>query len=1070
MKSKVYMVFITLFAAGVCSAQTPQQKAKQILSAAGVKGGLVVHIGCDEGKLTAALRDGDSYLVHGLDDDAADVQQAREYVRSRELSGAVSISQFDGKHLPFVDNLVNLVVVNPEIRIPKSEIQRVLAPDGVAIIGDEMTVKPRPSDIDEWTHYLHDPTNNAVAEDKQVGPPRHMQWKAGPQWTRNHHRLNSVTSMVSAGGRMFYIIDEATAANMSVPGKWRIVARDAFSGVLLWKKPIDSWAHYRIRFRSGPPQVTRLLVADGDNLYVPLGLGRPISKLDATTGETLATFKTTDTAEEIILSGDMLLVLTGSPVPVQARQHPAFSGKKKISNTKTLHAIDIAGGEELWRWSPDNGAIRPETLASDGRRAYAQVSDGVVCLDMKNGRELWTYGNTSGKGGINISFGIYTLVVADDVVVCNISGSVRAVSAEDGKELWKVKANRHGFHAPLDIFVINKTVWLGTNRPDSGRRPAPPAVDDFNEGLDLHTGKPKMRNSILADLQTVGHHHRCHREKATSRYIITGKRGVEMMDLTGNNHSRNNWVRGTCQYGVMPANGLLYTPPHSCGCYMESKLRSFWAIASDRKVLSDASRAVADDNRLEKGPTYGKIPNPKLQTPKTESADWTTYRHDVLRRGVVQTEVPQKLTQVWSADVGGELTQPVIADGKIFVSAKDENTVYALDEKNGQIVWNYTCGGPVDSPPTIYNGAVLFGSADGYVYCLRASDGRLAWRFNCAPTDLRGVSYGRVESLWPVHGSVLVLNGAAYCSAGRSTWLDDGIYLYAIDPESGKMLHKRHLASQHPKFKQGADQAGEKYQKRIAQNSTDYKTFLQSDRSDAFSMAGGTISDVLVSNGKDVFLHQVRFDAGLHRTDEMSAHLFSTSSLLDDTENHRSHWMLGTGDFSRVAVAYSWIVNSGGGFGQKPANPYGVIMVFDDEAAWGVHRNGRADGRYTVFRRKNKSLAEYKSGVRDIRKIPKGENPYPYVWKKGLNLRPRALVKAGGRLFLGATPTNISKDDPHSAYEGRMGGMILVFDAEKAGKLAEVKLDSPVVWDGMSAAEGKLYVSTQSGKVVCFGK
>ena len=61
--------------------QRPQeQKAKQILEATGVKGGLVVHIGCGNGRLTAALRANDSYLVHGLDADMANVEKAREYM------------------------------------------------------------------------------------------------------------------------------------------------------------------------------------------------------------------------------------------------------------------------------------------------------------------------------------------------------------------------------------------------------------------------------------------------------------------------------------------------------------------------------------------------------------------------------------------------------------------------------------------------------------------------------------------------------------------------------------------------------------------------------------------------------------------------------------------------------------------------------------------------------------------------------------------------------------------------------------------------------------------------------
>ena len=98
---------------------------------------------------------------------------------------------------------------------------------------------------------------------------------------------------------------------------------------------------------------------------------------------------------------------------------------------------------------------------------------------------------------------------------------------------------------------------------------------DQREARDLHTGELKVRDAVPLHLLTPGHHFRCHRAKATKRYIIMGKRGIEMMDLSGNNHCRNNWVRGTCQYGIMPANGLLYVPPNSCGCYSEAALRGF---------------------------------------------------------------------------------------------------------------------------------------------------------------------------------------------------------------------------------------------------------------------------------------------------------------------------------------------------------------------------------------------------------------------------------------------------------------------------------------------------------------
>jgi len=1035
------------------------QKAKQILDATSNRGGLIVHIGCGDGKLTAALRVSDSYLVHGLDTEARNVEEAREHVKSLGIYGKVSIDHFNGEGLPYVDNLVNLVVTEDLGDVPMSEVMRVLCPNGVAYVKEDgrwkKTVKAWPKEIDEWTHYLHGPDNNAVARDLVIGPPRHMQWVGSPRWSRNHHKLCSISSVVTAKGRIFYIMDEASAANINLPGKWSIVARDAFSGVKLWQKPMSSWTWHGIRFRSGPPQVTRLLVVSGDHLYAPLGLNAPISVMDAATGKTLKTYDDTAGAEEMIFIKGILLVLTGLPITEHAVRHTAFTGRFQFPNQKTVMAVQAETGRMLWEWSDPQVNPMPETLGSDGRRVYIQVGEGVICLDLNSGKTMWTAGECEKNQLRNkVTYGKYTLVVADGVVLCKLSDKLTALSVENGQKLWECEAGG-GFHSPLDIFVIDGLVWQGLHVSDSV---SPSPVRDFNEGRDLRTGEVKRTNTIMVDLQTSGHHHRCYREKATERYIITGKRGIEMMDLIGDNHSRNNWVRGTCQYGILPANGLTYAPPHACGCYMESKLWGFWALSAER---TDAPE-VPEGQRLEKGPAYGK----QIEGEPEDEESWPQYRHDPLRSGIAGTVVPTLLKPAWRADIGGRLTPPVVTGSKVLLCAMDEDAVYALDEKSGKMIWRYVAGGRVDSPPAIHRGKVIFGSTDGRVYCLKLSDGELIWRFIAAPTDLRAVAEDRVESLWPVHGSVLVLNGVAYFSAGRSTWLDGGIDLYGLDPITGKVLCKNHFESRHPKLADGKNEAKPEHITRVDQNTTDYKTFLSPDRSDSFSMAGGTISDVLVSNGRDVFMHHIRFNAKLQRQNKMTRHLFSTSGLLDDAENHRSHWVLGTGDFSRVPVAYSWIVNRPGRRSPTIAVPTGVLMAYDNRAIWGVRRKGDANGKYSLFKKENSPFSDAEESLPDFRKIPRDQVD-ACVWTIDLPVRTKAMLKSGDHLFLGVVPVEISQDDPHAVYEGRKGGMIWVVTAEDGSKVAEYEQGSPVVWDGMAAAKQRLYVSTTDGSVLC---
>ena len=181
---------LTLVACCAVQGASPREQAIRILDETGVTGGLIVHVGCGDGKLTAALLADDRYLIHGLDADAGDVERAREYIRSRELYGKVSVQTWSRNRLPYIDNVVNLVVSEDIGDVPMAEIMRVLVPEGVAFIKQggtwTSTLKPRPGQIDEWTHYLHDASNNAVAHDTAIGPPRHLQWDAGPTYSRHH--------------------------------------------------------------------------------------------------------------------------------------------------------------------------------------------------------------------------------------------------------------------------------------------------------------------------------------------------------------------------------------------------------------------------------------------------------------------------------------------------------------------------------------------------------------------------------------------------------------------------------------------------------------------------------------------------------------------------------------------------------------------------------------------------------------------------------------------------------------------------------------------------------------------
>jgi len=95
-------------------------------------------------------------------------------------------------------------------------------------------------------------------------------------------------------------------------------------------------------------------------------------------------------------------------------------------------------------------------------------------------------------------------------------------------------------------------------------------------------------------------------------------------------------------------------------------------------------------------------------------------------------------------------------------------------------------------------------------------------------------------------------------------------------------------------------------------------------------------------------------------------------------------------------------------------------------------------------------------------------------WSTNIPLTGKAMVLAGDVLFVAGTPVQFPPDEPaekyEAAYEGRMGGIMWAVSATDGSKLAEYRLDAAPAWDGLAAAENRLFLCTSSGSVVCFGK
>ena len=1042
-------------------AQTPEDKSKagQILKATGVEGGLVVHLGCGQGGLTAALHANDRYLVHGLDTDAKNVREAVNYIKSLGIYGKVSVGRLGDGRLPYVDNLVNLVVSENLGGVSMKEVMRVLAPGGLAYIHKDgnwiKTIKPRPDDIDEWTHFLHDASNNAVARDTQVGPPRRLKWICGPLWTRSHEFISSLCAMVSSNGRLFYIFDEGLTGVTAetIPERWMLIARDAFNGKLLWKRPLAEWGSHAWKtraLRNAPQTIPRRIIAQGDRLYITLGYGAPVSALDAATGNILATFKQTEGTDEIRYCDAVLLA---------------------CRSNERIMAFDAGTTGRLWEAT---GKIRPVTLAVREGKVFYQEGSSIVSRLLKDGDELW---RTPSQAPVSL------LVVHEGRVLLLSKNMLRALAVESGDVLWTIK----GGVSRNELFVARDRVWHWQGGRIVGRS--------------LRTGRIATRLDT-SDVFTEGHHLRCYQSKATENFLITPNRGIEFVSITGGAHTQNDWVRGPCRYGVIACNGLLYVAPNPCFCYPGVKLTGFNVLAPERQETEDRSQK---SERLEKGPAYGQFPTSVLRPPSSES--WPTYRHDPHRTGATACELPGEISPHWRVPLRGALTPPVVSGNRLYVAAKNEHALYAFDARDGDRRWEFTAAGRIDSPPTLYSNLVLFGCADGCVYCLRASDGELVWRFRAVPSNRRIIAFDQLESPWRVHGSVLIKEGVAYCTAGRSTYLDGGIRIFGLDPATGNVRFQTRVDTWARTRKDAED-----------------KPFIP-----AYHIEGAN-SDILVSEGDFIFLGQYKFDRTLveqpvpyivpdpdtktqamdlmdqpfvenmesqekfekvqrewqwikvHKAmmqnyqkiyggasmgdRKIGLHVFSTSGFLDDSWFNRTFWM-----YSATWPGY---------YLAHRAAKTGQLLVVGPERTYAVQaypsRNLQSplftpgEKGYLLFADENDNepvLPDYTRGV------PKGigfTRQEPPAWFKWVPVRIRAMVLAGGRLFVAGPPDVVDSGDPMAAFNGRKGALLRVHSATDGAVLAEHKLDAPPIFDGLIAANGRLYLSLEDGTVLCLGQ
>jgi hypothetical protein len=257
-----------------------------------------------------------------------------------------------------------------------------------------------------------------------------------------------------------------------------------------------------------------------------------------------------------------------------------------------------------------------------------------------------------------------------------------------------------------------------------------------------------------------------------------------------------------------------------------------------------------------------------------------------------------------------------------------------------------------------------------------------------------------------------------FATAGRSSYLDGGIGLYRIEAETGKILSRTPIYSPDP------------------------ETGKQPKHTAPAFMPGAR-ADVLTADDSHVYLRDMVLDEQGVELKEGKPHLFTLTDFLDASWPHRSYWIFGT----KVSVAT--------GCSRRDKNLiYGRLLVFDESTIYGYGRrqihwsNQLQDGAYRLFA------------------VKRGERKPQ--WEKRLKIRVRAMILADDILFAAGprAETGVWSVD----HEKDAGAVVTAVSASDGSELAQYRLDSSPAFDGMAAAYGRLYCSTEGGDVLCLAE
>lgn len=998
---------------------------------------VVIAAGDDATPALAAELASRGLLVHGIALNDAARARARKAVAAAKADGVASIEKLPLSPLPYRDNLANFVVIANAAACSEQEALRVLAPNGKLIIRKDgewkTTVKPMPKEMDEWTHDTHGPDGTLVSNDKLVRFPVGYRWHAGLPMNLLHPKQpanvwSDTRGLALSGGRCFTlsstVLENLGPTFVSEHGiDQYVTCRDAFNGLLLWRTKIGPTYYAGLYYPNRAP-----FVATGGFVYVAAGEGK-LWALDAATGKVARKFNTTFPPCRMLVDDGVVAVACWKE---GARLGGLTGVDRRLMDwgvaEGTVEAFDARSGQRLWKL---------DRLATSMRSA-----GGVLFMIQRTGadlREEMTFGKKAPTD--------------QTLLPPRPEQFPAAVDLHTGKQLWQTRLGKPELHETLSVDAAGcNAVAIAHN---NGRKTSLLCATDgkllaeiqghsyaaFADGAvhiggkkyDPATGK-ELGQSKLRISSTI-----CTPQYFVNNITIQNRGGTINVDgkpfLYGG-------TRGACFFASTPAYGQFYTAQNWCAC-APAQIPGF--ITFGPIEHEPTAEEMEQSNQPETGPA--KIQNPKSKV--ENAADWPMYRHDPQRSNATAADAPQKLDVLWQKTVtrpapagplgmdwkeslADALTAPVIAEGALLAAATDRNQIIALDAASGSELWRASIGGRVDTPPTIHGGLCLFGSHDGSIYALARADGRLAWKLRAAPREERMVSCGKVESPWPVIGTVLVEDGVGFASVGRTQGSDGGIAVRAFDALTGRPVWSHAIVMTKSSGEYRAMRRNDLLLK------CDNALQLMTTRLDP--KTGGVLQNATVEYEK--FQDRKRQMALAQKKRPVP------NKEIREVEETMTLNEIAPGIGLEGFIAATWTR-----LGDRKYKSMTFGNVSAAMLSWGAQTicgNGRDGTVINAHRRGNVG--------------PWGQKPDPklYCWHQKLpeGYQATSVIVCGNAVVVGGGI--YAKDAPAR-------GFARVLSPAKGELLAEAALEAPLTYNGAAVAGGKVYATLTDGSVVCLG-